>query len=335
MTVLSSSPSSAKATALCSRTPRPPRRGAGTRTARSGVLLLVLAVTLTAFGVGCSDRTETTAEADGTEPVGINKEVTMPIEAVTATVVEPGAEPRSPLRRTLEADTTQQVTLSTEHHIEQQINQQALRDISPPAMTIPLTAQSGADGVELTVGNVTSPDPTLAKALLPADGSHVGFDVSELGAITALKLAPKPDTSDAARAALEQAFYQAVYQSIAFPPDAVGVGAVWTVRQQVSGSVPLEQVTTCTLTSRNGNQLTIDLNVVQTPKSTVWHLPNEAGQLEIVDYLMHGTGTIAVDLGLPLPVSGSVEVGGNQTYRDPRSSVTLRQTLRTEVQWGA
>ncbi|WP_433591021.1 hypothetical protein [Nocardia sp. CA-145437] len=299
------------------------------------MLLLVLAVTLTAFGVGCSDSSETTAEGDGTEPVGINKEVTMPIEAVTTTVVTPGAEPRSPLRRTLEPGTSQQVTLSTEHHIEQQINQQAQRDISPPAVTIPLTAQAGADGVELTVGNVTSPDPTLAQALTHADGSHVGFDVSELGAITALKLAPKPATSDAARAALEQSFYQAVYQSIAFPTEAVGVGAVWTVRQQVSGSVPLEQVTTCTLTAREGNELTIELNVVQSPKSAVWHLPNEAGQLEIVDYLMHGTGTITVDLGLPLPVSGQVEVGGNQTYRDPRSAVTLRQTLRTEVQWGA
>ncbi|MVU82121.1 hypothetical protein GPX89_33395 [Nocardia sp. ET3-3] len=259
----------------------------------------------------------------------------MPIEAVTTTITDPGAEPRSPLRRAYEIGTTQQVTLSTDHHIEQQINNQALRDISPPGMTIPLTAQAGREGIDLTLGNVSSPDPALAKALLPADGSQVGFDVNELGAITALKLNPKPATSDTARAALEQSFYQAVYQSIAFPEDAVGVGAVWTVRQQVSGSVPLEQVTTATLTARDGNLCTIELNVVQTPKSTVWHLPNEAGQLEIVDYLMHGTGTITVDLGLPLPVSGSVQVGGNQTYRDPRSAVTLHQTLRTEVQWGA
>ncbi|WP_442790122.1 hypothetical protein [Nocardia sp. CDC160] len=302
---------------------------------RTGVLLLVLAMTLTAFGVGCSDVSERTVESDGTEPVGFNKEVTMPIEAVTTTVVDPGAEPRSPLRRTLEPGTSQQVTLSTNHHIEQQINNQALRDISPPAVTIPLVAAAGNDGVELTLGNVTSPDPNLAKALLPADGSQVGFDVNELGAITALKLAPKPATSDTARAALEQSFYQAVYQSIAFPEEPVGVGAVWTVRQQVSDTVPLEQVTTATLTARDGNLLTIELNVTQTPKSTIWKLPNEAGQLEIVDYLMHGTGQVTVDLGLPLPVSGAVEVGGNQTYRDPRSAVTLRQTLRTEVQWGA
>ncbi|WP_459960988.1 hypothetical protein [Nocardia sp. IFM 10818] len=332
MTVLSSSPSSANATARC---PGSPGRSGSPRHARSGLLLMVLAVALSALGTGCSARSETTAEAEGTEPVGIGKEVTMPIPAVTTTVVDAGDEPRAALRPVVTPGTAQQVTLRTDHHIEQQINEQAVRDFSPPSVTIPLTAQSDADGVDLTLGNVTSPDPALAKALLPADGSQVGFDINELGAITALRLEPKPATSDAARAALEQAFYQAVYQSIAFPDAPVGEGAVWTVRQQVSGSVPLEQVTTATLTHREGNLLTIHLNVVQTPKSTVWHLPNEAGQLEIVDYLMHGAGDITVDLGLPLPVSGAVEVGGNQTYRDPRSAVTLRQTLRTQVQWGA
>nr|WP_084529962.1 hypothetical protein [Nocardia crassostreae] len=298
---------------------------------------MVLAVALSALGTGCSARSETTADAEGLEPVGIGKvgEVTMPIAAVTTTVVDAGAEPRSPLRPVVAPVTAQQVTLRTDHHIEQQINEQAVRDFSPPAVTIPLTAQSDTNGVDLTLGNVSSPDPALAKALLPADGSQVGFDINELGAITALRLAPKPATSDAARAALEQAFYQAVYQSICFPDAPVGEGAVWTVRQQVSGSVPLEQVTTATLTHREGNLLTIHLNVVQTPKSTVWQLPNEAGQLEIVDYLMHGAGDITVDLGLPLPVSGAVEVGGNQTYRDPQSAVALRQTLRTQVQWGA
>lgn len=298
------------------------------------MLLLVLAVTLSAFGVGCSDRSETTTEVDGAEPAGIGKEVTMPIPAVTTTVVEAGAEPKSALRPALEPGTTQQVTLRTEHHFEQQIDQQAVHDVSPPSITIPLSAESGTDGVELTLGNVTSPDPNLAKALLPADGSRAGFDITELGAITALRMAPKPATSDAARAALEQAFYQAVYQSIAFPDAAIGEGAVWTVRQQVSGTVPLEQVTTATLTHREGNQCTIQLDVVQTPKVNVWQLPNQAGQLEIVDYLMHGTGTITVDLGLPLPVSGTVTIGGNQTYRDPHTAVTVRQTQRTEVAWG-
>ncbi|NNH72127.1 hypothetical protein HLB23_20070 [Nocardia uniformis] len=296
---------------------------------------MVLAVALSTLGAGCGDASETTVESEGAEPAGINKaEVTMPIAAVVTTVVDPGAEPRSTLRREFPVGTTQQVTLRTDHHIEQQINDQPVRDFSPPAVTIGLNAETDADGVELILGNVTSNDPVLAQALLPADGSRAGLDMSAYGAITALRLAPNAATSDTARAALEQAFYQAVYQSIAFPQTPVGVGAVWTVRQQVSGSVPLDQVTTATLTHREGDELTIEINVTQTPKSEVWDLPNDAGTLDIVDYLMHGDGVITVDLGMPLPVSGAVTVGGNQTYQDPRSAVTLRQVLRTQVLWG-
>ncbi|MBF6174168.1 hypothetical protein IU476_22120 [Nocardia blacklockiae] len=297
------------------------------------MLLVVLSVALSALGVGCSDSNESAADPD-VEPSGLGKEVTVPISATVTSVVQPGSDPRSLLRPGYEIGTSQQVTLRTNHHIEQEINDQAARDFSPPAVTIPLTARTERDGVDLTLGSPTSTDPALAQQLSTADGSHAGLEMSELGAITALRMAPKPATPDPARAALEQAFYQAVYQSIAFPTEPVGEGAVWTVHQQVSGAVPLEQVTTATLTKREGDRLTIELDVTQTPKSNVWDLPNNAGSLDIADYRMRGTGTITVDLGLPLPVAGSVTVGGRQFYKDPRSSVLLRQNISTQVQWG-
>ncbi|WP_255649504.1 hypothetical protein [Nocardia australiensis] len=294
---------------------------------------MVLAVGLSAFGVGCGNGAEARNDNESTEPLGLGKEVTVPISAVIATVVEPGAEPRDMLRPGYAVGTSQQVTLRTEHSIQQQINDEPTRDFSTPALTIPMTAQTGPDGVDLTLGVVTSPDPDLAKALTAADGSHAGFEMSELGAITALRLEPSPDTSNGARAALEQAFYQAVYRSIAFPDQPVGEGAVWTVHQEVTGGVALDQVTTATLTKRDGNRLTIELEVTQTPKSKVWTLPNNAGTLDIEDYVMQGSGTITVDLGLPLPVSGSITVGGHQAYRDSRSSSMLQQTINTQVSW--
>ncbi|MGY4102166.1 hypothetical protein ACW2Q0_21820 [Nocardia sp. R16R-3T] len=303
------------------------------RIARSGVLLMVLAVGLSALGVGCSDGAESRVESDSTEPIGIGKEVTVPISAAVASVVSVGEEPLSLLRPDYPPGTVQQVTLRTDHHIEQQINDQPPSDFSTPALTIPMTAQTDGDGVELTLGTISTPDPSLAKALTAAGGSHAGFDMSELGAITALRLAPAPDTSNAARAALEQAFYQAVYRSITFPDQPVGEGAVWTVRQEVDGGVALDQVTTATLTKREGDRLTIELEVTQKPKSQVWSLPNNAGTLDIKDYLMQGSGTITVDLGLPLPVAGTITVGGHQAYRDPRSASMLQQTINTQVTW--
>jgi hypothetical protein len=297
------------------------------------VLLMVLAVGLSAFGVGCGDGTEARNESDSTDPLGIGKEVTVPISAAVTTVVSQGAEPRVLLRPSYLPGTAQQVTLHTGYSIQQQINDQPPRDFSTPALTIPMTARADGDDVDLTLGTISSPDPSLAKALTAAGGSHAGFDMSELGAITALRLEPSPDTSNAARAALEQAFYQAVYRSIAFPDEPVGEGAVWTVRQEVTGGVALDQVTTATMTEREGDRLTIELEVTQTPKSAVWAMPNNAGTLDIQDYVMQGTGTITVDLGLPLPVSGSITVGGHQAYRDSRSASMLRQTINTQVSW--
>ncbi|SLJ61820.1 Uncharacterised protein [Mycobacteroides abscessus subsp. abscessus] len=40
-----------------------------------------------------------------------------------------------------------------------------------------------------------------------------------------------------------------------------------------------------------------------------------------------------MDLGLPLPVAGSITVGGHQSYRDPRSVSLLRQSITTQVSW--
>lgn len=303
------------------------------RFVRPGALLVVLALGLSAFGVGCSDDAEAPATTDSTEPLGLGKEVTVPISAAAATLVTPGDEPLAVLRPTFAAGVTQQVTLRTEHRIEQQINDEPARDFSTPALTIPMTARASAEGVDLVLGAVTTPDPLLNKALTAADGSHAGFDLSDDGAITALRLAPSPDTSNSARAALEQAFYQAVYRSIMFPVEPVGEGAVWTVHQQVTGGVMLDQITTATLTRREGDRLTIELHVTQTPRSSVWTLPNDTGTLHIEDYVMEGTGTITVDLGLPLPVAGSITVGGHQSYSDRSAVSKLRQSITTQVSW--
>ncbi|GGK65755.1 hypothetical protein GCM10011591_42470 [Nocardia camponoti] len=297
------------------------------------MLLVAIVLGFATFGAGCADRSSSVAEAEGLEPLGIGKEVTVPITAAVTTLVSAGEEPRSSLRPAYAPGTTQEVTLRTEYHIQQQVNDQPTRDFSPAALTIPMTAKTGANGVDLTVGAVTTPDPALTKAFTSADGSHAGLAMSDLGAITELRMAPSPDTPNAARAALEQAFYQAVYRSIAFPDSPVGVGAVWTVRQQITGGVTLDQVTTATLVAREGDRLTIDLHVTQQPMSEKWTLPNDAGVLDIDSYVMDGVGTITVDLGLPLPVSGSVEVGGQQIYRDARSVSTLVQTQSTRVSW--
>ncbi|ORI13595.1 hypothetical protein BJI47_21810 [Rhodococcus sp. 1168] len=259
--------------------------------------------------------------------------VSLPVTPVTTTLLDPGAEPRSTVRSVRSGDQT--VQLSTRSAVTQQIDDQAVQDFSTPELTLPLTAtdMNSSDTVNLRVGTATSADQRLTDALAPAEGSAAGLTMTDTGAITALRITPSDETQDSARAAIEQALNQAVYRSVSYPEAEIGVGAVWTVEQQVISGVTLNQVTTATLRSRDGDRLTIDLRIEQTPESTTLELPEDAGSLAIDSYTMTGTGTLEVDAGKPLPLSGEVTVGGKQQYSDPEGSTVLRQDISDTVRW--
>lgn len=300
---------------------------------RSSACLLAATIGFSALTSACTESSEQAAPLPETVET-TETDVTVPISAATVTVEQPGDEPREILAPRPPRGITQQVLLRTSNQITQKINQQADQDYSAPGLTIPLTATATDYGVDLAIGDITTPDVALAADLEHAEGSHAGLLLNATGAVTALRLRPADDAADSVRAALEQAFYQATYTAVSFPAEPIGVGAVWTIRRQVPGGVPLDQLTTATLVERDGDRLTIDVTVRQTPKTAEWNLPNDAGILNIDGYVMQGSGTLTIDLGLPLPVSGIITIGGDQTYRDPHSATTLRQSTGNVVQWG-
>ncbi|GAA4480423.1 hypothetical protein GCM10023094_26920 [Rhodococcus olei] len=300
---------------------------------RTAQVVAALAVVTLAAACGSDDGTSAPSSADVTAG-----ETTVPVSAVTTTVVDAGAEPRSPIRFALDAAAPQNVLMTTRSEIYQQIGDQPQQDLSTPALTMPLTATvaGAADpaySVGLILGPVTSPDRRLTDALTASQGSKAGLSMQPTGAVTALRITPPPSSPDIARSAIEQAFYQAVYRAVVFPDTPIGAGAVWTMRQQVMSGMSLSQVTTATLRERDGDRLTVDVSVTQTPDAPVWTLPGGAGTLDIDTFVMTGTGTLVVDLGAPLPVDGTVTVAGEQVYSDPGNTTRLRQTTTNSVRW--
>jgi hypothetical protein len=293
------------------------------------VAAVLSAVALTA---ACSNDDGASSAAPET-----TKETTVPISAITTSVVDPGAEPRSRVTFAPPPGVPQQVVMTSRSDIFQQIADQPQQDLSTPEVTMPLTAVASAPdpalSVDLTLGAMTSPDSRLQDSLASSEGSKAGLSVQPNGAITALRITPAADSEDIARSAIEQAFYQAVYRGVAFPDAEIGVGAVWTMQQQVMSGMALRQVTTAMLRAQDGNRLTIDLSITQEPEARVWNLPADAGTLNIDTFVMTGTGTLVVDLGAPLPVDGSVTVHGEQTYSDPNSTTKLRQATTNTVRW--
>lgn len=292
--------------------------------------LAALALTTALTACSGSDQAAPPAPPSGGE-------ITVPVTAATVEVLDSGSEPRETIRTTLPIGTTQSASLITSTTVSQSIDQQPAQDFSSPEITIPVSAVVSADDpnsvVDLTLNAMTSPDATLQAALGGAEGSQAGLSMTSAHAITALRLNPSPDAANAARAAIEQALAQAVYRTVAFPDDPVGVGARWVIRQQVSSEILLDQDTTVTLTARDGNRLSLAVDVSQTPQNQVWTLAGDAGTLNIDQYVMAGSGTFTIDTSLPVPVEGQITVGGDQAYSDPVSSSVIRQNISSRMRW--
>ncbi|RVW09009.1 hypothetical protein EGT67_12650 [Prescottella agglutinans] len=305
-----------------------------------GSALVAATLSLSVLVAGCSsggDAAPTSPDAVG----AASDEVTVPVTAATTEILDAGAEPRAVVQLRPGQGTQQQTRLVTTADVSQQIDGQAAQDFSTPQLTIPLTAlvtQAATDAtpattVDLTLGTPTTPEDETNELLTPATDSHAGFTMNESGAITALRLRPDPDAQNKARSMIEQAFFQAVYRMVAFPAEPIGVGAVWKIHQQVMSAIALDQVTTATLSARDGDRLTIDMQVEQFPKSPVFELPNGAGTLDVDSYSLRGAGTVVIDLRSPLPIDGSVTVEGTQSFSDPADSMRLQQTTSEKVEW--
>ncbi|WP_137723821.1 hypothetical protein [Prescottella subtropica] len=306
----------------------------------SGPALVAATLSLSVLVAGCSgggDSTPVSPDAVG----AASDEVTVPVTAATTELVEPGTSPRAVVQFRPAQGTRQQANLVTTATVAQQIDEQTPQDFSNPELTMPVTAlvtQAASDAVpattiDLTLGILTTTDDETTALLAPATGSHAGFTVDTSGAITALRLRPDPDAENKARALIEQAFFQAVYRAVAFPAQPIGVGAVWRIQQPVMSAVALNQTTTATLVARDGDRLTVDVRVEQTPQSPVFELPNGAGTLNVDAYALTGSGTVVLDLHSPLPVDASVTVEGSQLYSDPDDAMHLRQTTHEQVRW--
>ncbi len=319
-------------------------------TVRAGFLAACCAVALVA---GCSTTdTEPTAEQTAS-----TNEVTIAVTPTTTAIVDPGTEPRRVLAFDTAESDAQNVDLTTTSSVQQQIDIGAAQDFSSPELTVPLSASTADAGVEpaerpdsavsdddastgatrsidLTIGAATSPDEGLTDALSASEGSTARLAATDSGAITALHITPADAALDTARAAIERSFNAAVYRSVAFPDAEVGIGAVWTIDQQVLSGITLNQRTTVTLRALDGDRATVDVAITQTPESPVWNLPDNSGTLNIASYTYTGSGTLDIDLTQPLPVGGSITAGGDQMYTDPDSTTVLRQTVGDSITWG-
>lgn len=266
--------------------------------------------------------------------------VTVAIPPVTVTVNNPGAGPRTALVLHATPESAQQVSLTSTSTISQTIGTNPPSDQSSPEVTLPLTARQhgSADAathtVGLTIGTPSSPDTTLSDALAKAVGSTSTVTVTPAGAVSQLVLDPPAALSDAGRSAAEQAQRQAIQFQPVLPGEPVGVGAVWTVSQQIDSlGLGLRQDTVLTLNAMRDSTITLGVQVTQTPLTPTWTLPNDQGTLNVDSYRVTGGGTLTLDLTKPLPLDGRVQLNGNEVFSRPKDGLKLAQQITNGVSW--
>ncbi|GAB19318.1 hypothetical protein GOEFS_081_00070 [Gordonia effusa NBRC 100432] len=284
----------------------------GARTAVRG-MCCALALTTALSACGSKDSEPAPALVSNTGPCatestsgakGVNL---LPITPASVGVSNLGGQPRELLAASPNTTAAQQVTITTTSTEERASGR------TEQTVTMPITARIGCDdptNVEMTLGEVTSPDVVLADDLKAERNSLAGMSIGPGSAPISLRIAPPDAASSQARSAVEQALVQALQHSIRLAQVPVGVGAVWKSTRTITGAATTTQTIEATLRSRKDDVVVLDVTVDETPVNDVFAVPGTNQTLRIKRYTMTGKGTITMDLHRALPSSGSITMTG-------------------------
>lgn len=205
----------------------------------------------------------------------------------------------------------------------------APHDANVYSFSMPLTATSSTEGddfqVKWVLGSPTYSDLTYADDAASANGFAVEISQTATGKPTAVGLtAPEAATENGRRLA-EQYLMQLLSLPVAFPDEAVGPGARWTVDNRVTGNGSMLQTTTYTLLSRVGNRLELKVEVAQRPSQTVITDPTNNQSLSVEHVDTQSEGLLSVDLTAPLPVAGKLTFANRIIYGAAGSDVKIAQ----------
>lgn len=313
------------------------------RLARAAAGLLPLSVVAAVALTGCSTSEKPAADPNrGCEPTSsVQSADVRPIELPPAhvTVLEPGTGDLRVPTSTPNTETPQRVTLSTDSGETSVIgNQGEAPTTTREDLALPLTARAGCTdprNLEFTLGAITSPDEALGPALATFDGATGGLTYADGLSATALRLFPPANADQPANRAIEQSLVSAFTYSLPLPTVPVGVGARWRVERTVTAATTVTQEIVATLRAWDGDVLTIDLAVDETPTSTVFRIPGSASTLDMTRYANTGTGSVTVDLTRLLPTSAQLEMKGARELVGADTNRPIIQQTSFTLRWGS
>ncbi|MDV8001834.1 hypothetical protein [Rhodococcus sp. IEGM 1408] len=310
---------------------RPARRLA--RTGRR-LLVAVTAAALVATATACSDSDDAT----GDTAAGETSEVRGSQALEPPVAVDPGPAPTVELldggtgeRRVLSYAPSREpevVTVTRSGSARTTVPGSAPRTDETPEQTLTVEGLSepdvdGAQRATVTARAFTSVDELRAAQFATATGFTVTWTRSADGIVRGLSLEAPVDATDAARAGVEIMANAVADATVAWPSEAIGVGARWTVTRPIDDAVAPTRVVTYRLTALDGDVATVRMAAsAPEPADTLTAPASDGGPditLDVETYEVTGSGELTVDLRAALPVEGTTESSTRAVYVDPAS----------------
>nr|WP_306428836.1 DUF6263 family protein [Corynebacterium sp. 76QC2CO] len=331
-----------------SNSPRPqqPQRRLGMLTATLGLGLSI------SIGLSACSSTETgQAGADA----GVEAGVAVQADVPKVTLITAGTD-AGELRELRYANTgEQQVTLALSEGFSQNTWQAAAVKPIPPApdltsselvtLSTQATATQAAGGggedgeddapertVQLSFAQVEYDNLEQASEVRSAEGFGMTWFATSRGQISELSLQAPAAATDTGRAIAEQHLLRLISTQVVFPEEPVGVGAIWTVENRVSGEYSMLQTNTYTISSIEGDVVKLQVDVAQRPSLGALEAA-DGTTLNVMSSETTSASEITVDLGHPLPIAGQMAYTTRIVYGQEESEARVVQDQTTAVRF--
>ncbi|RMH28970.1 MAG: hypothetical protein D6693_02830 [Planctomycetota bacterium] len=239
-------------------------------------------------------------------------------------LLDPGAEPRAPLRIEPAQGTTQAVVFALDTAMAQELDGEPFIDVDLPTIHQLMTASvetvdlDGAYTVRSIIEDVWLEDPepgedplvraSMEEAIDSATGLHVVVHSDARGVAHSLTIEADDRRDDPTSQEIQELSRQIQQIMPPLPIEAVGVGARWRVTTRgVINGVPMKAVSTFALTERRGSVVTLESTAeIGLPGDGPEPLDvADAGEIATTVESLEGAGAgrIVFDLTRPMPVS--------------------------------
>ena len=240
-------------------------------------------------------------------------------------VQEPGSEPRAQLRYVLVPGATQQSVPKVNTRISQKVGDADPRSGRSPQIEFDVRTTVGEPTQEALTVSFVFDDLRVAEgagqseledALEPLVGFEAALTMTSRGEVVATDAEIPTELDDTSRTLLDQFLQQARSLTVPLPEEAVGEGARWSARSEVTISgIELRQTARYEVVRLTSEGVELSVEITQRAARQTFTDPASGIEVELLSSRGTGDGNMKLAFASPLPVDADTHVQVKQKLR--------------------